>query len=648
MARRPTNSTGASHPARHNSAPRTAHRQPANHSHHKPDPTPALEGIFSVHPRGFGFVAVPGTDDVFVPAPIVRGKNLYTGDVVRVRYNEERRAAYDIEALERRRDRVFGTLRLDRGTQRFIVDPWVGADSLVLRPAAVSQANLREGDGAVVLLNAERTVTSYGPASLPPALRQRALERFSRSQLGTEVPIPTALPEPPRRDLTDLVTFTIDGPSSRDLDDAISVVQEGENYRLYVHIADVATAVPLGSPADLRARALATSTYLPGYSLPMFPPALSYDECSLLEGVTRRTLTVEYVVTSSGSVTDVQVYHARIKSNARLTYDEAAAEIAGASALSGPVHDALLATHQATLHLGAARAKKGGLSESQPSPVELLVTDTHIAVSPPDTAQVAHDLIEEAMVAANEAVASWLVREGVPGIYRTHPQPGDDVVLAIEALAAAAGIKVTVGGPLTPRTLARISAELKAHPGPNLPLAEVVQAHLERATYQTTPGLHYGLASDAYVHFTSPIRRYADLTVHRSIYAHLTGGSYTEDFSALCELINDASGIAARTENACRSLFWATLLRNLPKNAKTNMSARIVKIADKGIVVALDEYGASGWILARELDYSGVTVNQHGLFLITDEGIKYSLAQSVRVRVVESDVESGLVTFALA
>jgi ribonuclease R len=620
-------------------------RAPRPQIEHDLELAPSMAGIFSVHPRGFGFVA-SGTDeeDVFVPAPLVRGKRLYTGDHVVVRYNEDRRAAFEITLVTRVRTRVFGTLIQQGNTPRVVPDPWVSADYLT--PRAGQLEGIVPGEGVLVGLTGDREVTSYGLASAPRALRARALERFRRGELDTNVAIPTPDTSITRRDLESLVTFTIDGPGSRDLDDALSAQRRGDNIALFVHIADVASAVPVGSPADLRARSLATSVYLPGYSLPMFPPELSYDECSLLPDVRRRTLTVEYEVTPEGAVENVALYHASIKSDARLTYEQAAGVLAGTEVLADPLQRSLFLVHEATTRLESARAARGGLSSDRyEPPLDLSVTDTAITVVPADEAQIAHDLIEEAMVAANEAVAAWLIDQALPGIYRTHPAPGPEVIAAIEALASGLGIPVTPGPVLTPQSLALVDAQLRAHPGPAAPLWAVVAGHLDRATYQTTPGHHFGLASEAYVHFTSPIRRYADLTVHRIITAHLTGRALPTHLEKLCEHINEASSLAARTETAARSLLWAAYLRSLPAAARENMDARVVKVAEKGIVVALDQFGASGWILSRDLDSTGVDVDEHNLTLTGRRRGKWSLGMPLVVRVAEIDIEAGQVTF---
>jgi ribonuclease R len=601
-----------------------------------------------VHPRGFGFVTIPDEEDVFVPAHILAPAYLYADDLVRVSFYGDRRTASGVTLLKRTRTRVFATIARHGNLFKAVPDPWVGATPISLKTSAVTTANLHPGAGVLVDLSAQYTLTGYGPAARPRALRQRALERFSRAQLDTQVPVETVPDLPPRTDLTGLLTFTIDGPSSRDLDDAISVMCRGPNIALYVHIADVASAVPLGSLVDERARALATSIYLPGYSLPMFPPELSYDQCSLLPGLTRRCLTIEYVVSPDGEIVSTDLYHSLILSNTRLSYEEAARALDGTTLLASGLQVALELTHEATTALGCARARRGGLAtERTEATYDLVVDGDSLSLASSDNAAVAHALIEEAMVAANEAVANWLRDRHLPGVFRTHPTPGPAASAAVEFFAKNLGITVDPDTELTPKVLALLETQLDELPEPTIPLWSVISPHLERAIYQPTPDTHFGLASSAYVHFTSPIRRYADLTVHRIITASLTGTSYDEDLTALCEHINKAAGYAARTEIAARALLWAAYLQSLPAGAKKSMKARIVKIADKGIVVALNEYGASGWILSRALDRGGIVADEHFHRTVGASGTTWALNDPITVAIDEIDTDSGIITFAL-
>ena len=609
-----------------------------------------LEGVLSFHPNGFGFVASLLEDDVFVPAPVLRDQPLYSGDVVLVHYSTDRRAAYDIELIKRTRQQIFGTVARSGSGLAITPDPWTGVTPVALSALQVTSAGINVGDGVLINLSGIRAVTTFGPATSPRALRIRALTRFDRGALDTIVAVKPQRDSVRRRDLRKLLTFTIDGPHSRDLDDAISVQRRGQNIALYVHIADVASHVLPGSPADVRARALGTSVYLPGYSLPMLPQELSYDQCSLLPQVTRRALTVEYVVDPKGAIVSVEVFHSTIESNSRLTYEAVADALRGTTLLPDAIQRAVVLTHEATNRLGTARAARGGVNAERASAhFDIVVDGDELHLAPPDDAAIAHDLIEEAMVGANESIANWLLARGLPGIFRTHPTPGPDAVAAVEAFAASLGITIAPGTALTPLSLAFLESQLTARAEPTTPLWAVLAPHLERATYQADVRDHFSLASSAYVHFTSPIRRYADLTVHRIITAELAGKTYSEDLVALCDHINEAAGLAARTETAARSLLWASYLSKLTDAKRRSMPARVVKVAEKGIVVALNEFGASGWILVRDLDSTGLDLDTHELSVMGIATHKtYTIAQPIQVAVDSIDVATGTVTFRLA
>ncbi len=611
---------------------------------------PSATGLFTVHPRGFGFVALDGEDDVFVPASVLRGRHLHAGDTVSVRYNEDNRAAYAITLLSCSRSRVFGTVEQASGTWRLRLDPWVGADPLIVKSSQAAAAGLTVGDGVLVTLGSGE-VEGFGPHRRPRAQHRRALERFSLAELDTDVAVPDdphSVPASRRADLRDVVTFTIDGPESRDLDDAISVEARGDVLRLSVHIADVAAAVPEGSPADRRARRLATSVYLPGLSVPMFPPALSYDACSLLEGRDRRALSVSYDVHPDGRVDAVELAHTLIRSDAQLTYVEVAEHLSGTTPLERPAAlvESIELVHEATGRLAVARRARGGLLDARPVPGhEIAVRDDQVVLVEPDGADVAHDLIEEAMVAANEAVATWLIERSLPGIYRVHTGPGEEARAALVALAESYGVTARLDGGLTPQALAQLEESL-SHVHPTPPLWQVVMSNMDRAVYQVAPDMHFGLASEAYVHFTSPIRRYADLTVHRIITAHLLARPLPDvaDLNELCGEINAGSSLAARAETASRSLLWASYFLSSARHHRS-LPAQVVKVAQKGIVVALADYDASGWILARDLDSSGVFLDEHGLTLEGNSSGTWRLGDSVMVDLIDIDDEAGQLSF---
>jgi len=608
-----------------------------------------ITGTVSVNPRGFGFVnpSDKADADVFIPPPLLRSKSLIDGDLVDVVFDTSfdglSRTARHITLLSRSRTRLFG--RVQNGS--LLPDPFTALVAVPLR-----RPYPPTGETAVVDITETpaRIISVHGPASAPAALLAQALERGRVAEVDAANIVDKVLPAEDhthRRDLSDLVTFTIDGPESRDLDDALSVMRLPDGViRLFVHIADVASAVPLGSPIDERARAMGTSVYLPGHSIPMIPPALSYEHCSLLPNQPRATLTVSMDISPEGEITNTELFESHIVSNARLSYTEVAGFLEeGTSSLDHQIQAALSIVHQATTRLGVLRRARGGLSAQEIEAMDdITAKDGRIVRVHPDEADIAHDLIEEAMVAANESVASYLLELGLHGVFRVHAAPDDEAVPALTAFASSQGINIPLASPVTPASISEFEAALAADGGSITELFSILSDYMSRAEYTPSPGSHFGLASSGYVHFTSPIRRYADLTVHRIIKAHLAGQPTPNiDLVELCESINASTARAARAESVARNLFW---LAHLSASTPQKMRARIVRVSERGIYVRLIEYGLGSLLRARDLDPRG------DLELLGPTSIRaakrvFSIGQEILVKKESLDLAAGTIDFKL-
>lgn len=597
----------------------------------------------------------PLIDDIFVPASMLLDSRSIDSDEVKVTFVRDlvkkKTTAISLTRLSRSRTRVFGV-----ATDGLLSpDPYLANFPIhLLRPfpshsTSVLAELLPEGNA--------RVIAEFGPPLSPRAIYARVMERTrlaevvdNTTDLSSSQP-PTLETPIVRKDLTSLYTFTIDGPDSRDLDDAISAeLAPDGSYLLYVHIADVASKVRLGSPVDLAARAVATSVYLPGYSIPMLPPHLSYDSCSLLEATPRDTLTVVMAVSLDGEITSTELYASSIISNARLTYSEVATHLntPALSSLSPTTASVIDMTHHIASLLAHRRALRGGLRASEVEMLdELYVTESGPALVPTDNADIAHDLVEEAMVAANEAVASWLIDNSLPGLFRLHPAPSPEASKIVRAYATLNKIAVDVPDQLTPLAVSKIDQCFKAANKPPETLFSLIADSLGHASYSQLPGPHFGLASLGYVHFTSPIRRYADLTVHRIIHAHLAGSTYNaSELGALADHINQATSRAAITEAGARSLFTSQILY---QRRKLTHSARISRLSERGMMVRLTAFNALGWVSAKSLTKNGrypYELSSDGLTLKVGH-LTYSLTQAVQVRPYKVDTVSSQVDFDL-
>ncbi|MBS1879196.1 MAG: RNB domain-containing ribonuclease [Actinobacteria bacterium] len=335
-----------------------------------------------------------------------------------------------------------------------------------------------------------------------------------------------------RRDLTELATFTVDPASARDFDDAVSAQREGEGFRLWVHIADVAAHVRPGSPLDLEARRRANSTYVPGAVEPMLPDALSSDACSLAPGAERLAVTTEIELGADARPLSTRFYRSLIRSDARLDYDQLDAIFAARAPAPAAVDEPLAAARELAAELGEWR-RGSELEVESAEPEFSFDAEGDVTAARRVEQTESHRLIERLMILTNEEVAQFLVARRVPAIYRVHPQPDPPRIERLLEQLAALGIPTPpLGQGLSPRSAGAVAAEAsrlvlrearrRGH-GREAYMSLVLRS-LKQASYSERNSGHAGLGSEAYAHFTSPIRRYPDLVAHRALLAALGEG----------------------------------------------------------------------------------------------------------------------------
>ena len=323
-----------------------------------------------------------------------------------------------------------------------------------------------------------------------------------------------------RRDLRRMPLVTIDGADAQDFDDAVFAepVRRG-GWRLVVAIADVAHYVTSGSVLDRDARERGNSLYLPDRVVPMLPEALSNGICSLLPNQERLAVVCDMRVSAQGRVSRYEFYEAVIHSRARLTYDEVDAFLQGGVAgltKGTEVAASLKALHEVYQRLGAGRDERGAL-DFDTRETRVVLQDGHPVGVEPIVRNDAHRLIEEAMIAANVAAARHLEKRGQQPVYRVHEKPTAEKLEQLSATLAVVGERLP-DGPLTPKALADVCQRALAKSSwPRWMWETIVLRSLSQARYEPRRLGHFGLALPAYAHFTSPIRRYADLLVHRLI-----------------------------------------------------------------------------------------------------------------------------------
>jgi ribonuclease R len=367
--------------------------------------------------------------------------------------------------------------------------------------------------------------------------------------------------EPARRDLTALDTFTVDPVTARDFDDAVSASEDGDGIRLWIHIADVSAHVRPGSELDEEARRRASSVYVPGTVEPMLPLALSAGSCSLSPGVDRLAVTVETVIGADGRPRSASFYRSRIRSDRRLTYDELDEFFAGRAVPPEPIAEPLDLARRAAAALRDSR-RSGALDVSTAEPEFEFDADGNVVGATGVEQTEAHGLIEQLMICANERVAERTERRQVPTIYRVHerPDPARAVAL-VEKLAALdlptpalPGDESTLSpgqaGELVAEASRLVTREAGRRGHGRAAYTSLVLRSLKPAMYSDRNLGHAGLASSAYAHFTSPIRRYPDLVAHRALLSTLGAGESEPERSEVGEV---AAWCSEREREAMRA-----------------------------------------------------------------------------------------------
>jgi ribonuclease R len=469
----------------------------------------------------------------------------------------------------------------------------------------------------------------------------------------------------PRHDLTELATFTVDPATARDFDDAISAQQEGKGWRVWVHIADVAAHVRPGSPLDMEALRRANSTYVPGTVEPMLPHSLSSGACSLSPGVERLAVTAEIELDGDAVPTRTRFYRSRIRSDARLDYDQLDRVFDGREEPPAAVAEPLAAARDVAAGLGEHRGATS-LDVESAEPEFEFDADGNVVGAHRVPGTEAHRLIERLMILTNERVAEFLVERRVPAVYRVHAQPDPPrIERLLEQLAALDVPTPPLGQGLSPRSagemaaeasrLARREAARRGH-GRDAYTSLVLRS-LKQAAYSEQNSGHAGLGSEAYLHFTSPIRRYPDLLVHRALLAALGEGEEAPTLAEAREVAAHSSAQereSAKIERDADDVCAAYLLeRELgERGLDAEFDGEVSGVIRAGAFVAFggelgDVY--EGMLPARtlpggryELDRQEVSLTGSG-----DGATALRLGDPVRVRVTGVDGERGRVDLEL-
>jgi ribonuclease R len=611
-----------------------------------------VAGRVEGHPDGHGFL-VPDdrSPSVFLPPQEMRG--VMHGDRAAVRIegrdHRGRSTGAIVEVLERSNRRIVGRLHAEHGVTYLVPEDRRIAHDILVPQAEAGRA--KPGQVVTVDLLAQpskqaqpigrvaEVLGHYADPGMEIEIAVRKFDlphEFSKRALAAAGAFPDSVQAQDmqgRKDLRALQFVTIDGETARDFDDAVVAKREGRGWRLWVAIADVSHYVRNGDALDLDARERGTSVYFPRRVIPMLPEKLSNGLCSLNPNVDRLAMVCEMTISAEGQIEGYEFYPAVFRSHARLTYTEVWQKI---SSGRPPEHLALLyAVFKVLLE---QRTRRGAIDFETVETRMLFDAKGKIEKIVREPRNDAHRLIEECMLAANVCAGNFLAEHGHPVLYRVHDVPAAEKVGALRDFLAELGMQLPGGEIPRPKDYAQLLERIRKRPDFAL-LQTILLRSLKQAVYSPSNVGHFGLAFEAYVHFTSPIRRYPDLLVHRAIKAVLQRKQYTGvDWEALGLHCSETE---RRADDASRDVEnWLKCYYMRDHVGKT-FSGSITGVTPFGVFVTLDDYFVDGLVHISELgrDYFQFDAARH---MLMGERTKkrWRLADRMTVRLVRVDLES--------
>jgi len=614
-----------------------------------------LAGRIVGHPDGHGFLEPDdGSPRVFLPPAEMR--EVIHGDraAVRVSGRDSRGRAQGaiVEVLERGNRRIVGRLHAGHGVLFLVPEDRRIARDIVVPPAEVGRA--KAGQVVTVDLIAQpsrhaqpigrvaEVLGHYADPGMEIEIAVRKFElphQFSKRALAAAHALPDEVrSEDPhgRKDLRELHFVTIDGETARDFDDAVFCRREGKGFRLWVAIADVSHYVRHGDALDVEARERGTSVYFPRRVIPMLPEKLSNGLCSLNPQADRLAMACEMEITPGGEVSGYKFYPALIRSHARLTYTEAWERLSNKTA-----KEHLVVLYEVFKLLLGQRERRGAIDFETVETRMLFDARGKIEKIVAEPRNDAHRLIEECMLAANVCAGNFVAEHAHPVLYRVHDVPSAEKVSALRAFLAEIGLQLPGGEIPRPADYAQLLQRIRKRPDFAL-LQTILLRSLKQAVYSPNNAGHFGLAFDAYVHFTSPIRRYPDLLVHRAIKAILArkrydGGSSGVDWEALGRHCSETE---RRADDASRDVENWLKCYYMRDHVGGTFSGTITGVVPFGLFVTLDDYFVDGLVHISELgrDYFQYDDARH-MLLGDRTGMRYRLADRMTVKLVRVDIE---------
>ena len=645
-----------------------------------PEKLDLLKGMVIGHREGFGFLQVEGKkEDFFIPN--VQMQKVMHGDYVLAQPNgfdrKGRPEVRIVRVLEANKKQIVGRFFLEQGIGYVVPD-----DSRITRDILIpDNARLGARMGQVVVVELHpRTAPFFQPIGQITEVLGDNMAKGMEVEIAIrkhDIPhsFPSAVekqlkkwaedvPEEAKRgrvDLRNLPLVTIDGEDARDFDDAVFCQKQGKGWKLWVAIADVSYYVRPKSALDTEAYNRGNSVYFPNRVVPMLPEKLSNGLCSLNPQVDRLCMVCEITLSAKGKMTDYQFYEAVMNSHARLTYNKVAKILEKDTALCERYVS--LVPHLQALHdmyqaLVKARRQRGAIEFETIESKFIFNALGRIERIEPVVRNDAHKIIEECMILANIASANFMAKHQEPALYRIHAVPSEEKLTAFRSFLAECGLSLSGGNKPTPTDYAQLLEQIKPRPDHEL-IQTMLLRSMSQAVYSADNIGHFGLALEEYAHFTSPIRRYPDLTLHRGIKYLLakqkgskrkttdTGGYHyqldeIDVFGAHC------SSTERRADDATREVADWLKCEYMQDNVGEEFDGVISSVTGFGFFVRLNDLFIDGLVHISGLanDYYLFDMPKQRL-IGENSGIIFRLGDAVKVRVEAVSLEQKQIDFSL-
>ncbi len=633
-----------------------------------PSKADLIKGRVEGHPDGFGFVRRDdGEPDIFLGPKEMR--EVLHGDRVIVRISgTDRRGRPEgklVEVLERANTRVVGRVINEHGVMIVVPENRRLAQDILVAPGGRKKPE----PGQIVTVELVEQPTKYAQPigrivevlgnyadpgmEIEIALRKHDLPfEFSSEAKAQTRKLPDVVRKKDwagREDLTKLPLVTIDGETAKDFDDAVYCERQGKGYRLIVAIADVSHYVDAASALDKDAFDRGNSVYFPRRVIPMLPEKLSNGLCSLNPQVERLAMVADMAISATGEIKNYRFYPAVIWSHARLTYTQVAAALYEQDPAVRAELSALL-PHLENLDklfrvLLKARAKRGAIDFETTETRMIFDDNGKIAQIVAETRNDAHRLIEECMLAANVCASDFLATREHPALYRVHDSPSEDKLAKLREFLKEFGLGLGGGDEPRASDFAKLLEQVKDRPDAQL-LQTVMLRSLKQAMYSPDNVGHFGLAYESYSHFTSPIRRYPDLLIHRGIKAALGGDQYRpgdwEQIGLHCSMTERRADEATRDVVAFLKCYF------MQDRVGEEFTGSVSAVVPFGLFVALDDIFIEGLLHISDLgsDYFHYDEMRHAL-MGERTGKQFRLSDRVKVQLVRVDMATNKIDFRL-